>query len=106
MLGPIDVSNTDAWQLMYYERLVAMPDEQLLQHMSTSPEHEPEWFSQGGWACGRAVHVCVVCLLCTCGAGGMCACDMQCGVGGLFFSVPEADDKKKRLSSAYNTRAL
>jgi hypothetical protein len=44
----------DSWQAMRYERLLQMPDKQLLQYMSTSPEHEPEWFPQGASLGGGA----------------------------------------------------
>jgi hypothetical protein len=52
VLPPFDAT-INSWQAMRYERLLQMPDKQLLQYMSTSPEHEPDWFPQGGKEGGR-----------------------------------------------------
>jgi hypothetical protein len=46
VLAPFDATMS-SWQVMRYERLLAMPDEELLLYMSTSPDHEPAWFAQG-----------------------------------------------------------
>lgn len=40
-------ANITSWHVMRYERLLQLPDKQMLQYMSTSPAHEPEWFAQG-----------------------------------------------------------
>jgi hypothetical protein len=52
VLPPFDPTNINSWQVMGYERLCAMPDKQILQYCSTSPDHEPPWFPQGGWVAG------------------------------------------------------
>lgn len=46
VLVPFDAT-LSSWQALRYERLLAMPDEQLLLYMSTSPNHEPTWFTRG-----------------------------------------------------------
>jgi hypothetical protein len=37
---------------MRYQRLLCMPDDKLLEYMSTSPDHEPAWFVHGGLVLG------------------------------------------------------
>lgn len=58
VLPPFDTTIT-SWQALSYQRLLCMPDEKLLECMSTSPVHEPTWFVQGGllWGGGGAVVV-------------------------------------------------
>ncbi|KAF6253475.1 N-terminal asparagine amidohydrolase-domain-containing protein [Scenedesmus sp. NREL 46B-D3] len=45
-LPAFDATCLSSWQVMQHERLLWLPDAQLLQLISTSPEHEPAWFVQ------------------------------------------------------------
>jgi hypothetical protein len=47
LLPAFDPTCLSSWQVLQYERLLLLPDAQLLQLMSTSPEHEPDWFVEG-----------------------------------------------------------
>jgi hypothetical protein len=46
-LPAFDPTVLSSWQVMQYERLLLLPEQQFLQLMSTSPEHEPAWFVEG-----------------------------------------------------------
>jgi hypothetical protein len=46
-LPTFDPTVLSSWQVMQYERLLLLPEDQLLQLMSTSPQHEPAWFVAG-----------------------------------------------------------
>lgn len=46
-LPAFDPTVLDSWHVMQYERLLLLPEQQFLQLMSTSPDHEPAWFVQG-----------------------------------------------------------
>jgi hypothetical protein len=48
VLPPFDPCCVDSWEVMALEQMLGWPDARLLQVMSTSPEHEPAWFAQGG----------------------------------------------------------
>ncbi|WIA12586.1 hypothetical protein OEZ85_006243 [Tetradesmus obliquus] len=45
-LPAFDPTVLDSWHVMQYERLLLLPEQQFLQLMSTSPDHEPAWFVQ------------------------------------------------------------
>lgn len=44
-LPTFDPTVLSSWQVMQYERLLLLPEDQLLQLTSTSPKHEPAWFA-------------------------------------------------------------
>jgi hypothetical protein len=46
-LPAFDPTCLSSWQVMQYERLLLLPEAQFLQLMSTSPDHEPTWFTAG-----------------------------------------------------------